>query len=135
MSSQLPHSACCFIVRDGKVLAVSRRDDETVLGLPGGKQEPDEKLITTAARETWEETGIVVTGLRLLYEGECNNSWCSTFHVHSFIGEPRDMPGEGHVSWVSPDQLFHGVFGEYNKEVVRRWVKPVGSLLDNAATT
>jgi 8-oxo-dGTP pyrophosphatase MutT (NUDIX family) len=122
MPEELPRASCVFVVRNGKVLSVSRPEDESAFALPGGRNEPGEKDRTTAAREAWEETGIVVSGLSVLYEGECDGHWCTTFLVSNFFGEPRNM-GEGLVSWVYPEALFTGGYGEFNKKVVDAWRK------------
>ncbi len=88
--------------------------------MPGGKKDPGESDRTCAAREAWEETGIIVTGLEVLYEGECNGYWCVCFTARGFFGEPRNM-GEGLVSWVHPEQLVTGAFREFNKSAIQAW--------------
>ena len=42
----------------GRVLMLQRRDDADFWQSVTGSQEPGERLITTAQREVWEETGI-----------------------------------------------------------------------------
>lgn len=115
----LPESACVFVVRDGRVLSVI---DHRGYGLPGGKVEPGETAKTAAARECFEETGMVAGGLRFLYEGECDGYWCTTYLAMQFSGEPRDM-GVGRVEWVLPDQLLAGKFADYNKPLLAAYRK------------
>jgi len=122
MAVELPRSACCLVTRDDKVLSVSRPGRESALALPGGKREPGESDRTTAARETWEETGIIVMNLSSLFEGECEGYWCTCFEAESFFGEPRNR-GEGLVSWVYPAQLLQGAFQEFNRKVFDTWEK------------
>lgn len=119
----LPRAACVFVLRNGKVLSVSRKHDPSVVGMPGGKVDEGETDAQAAARECFEETGMIVGGLKLLYEGEDGfGYWCSTFTVERAAGEPRDM-GQGHVEWITPDSLLQGHFAEYNGRVLSAWRK------------
>lgn len=57
-------SAGCLAVREGKVLVV--RDLQGLLSPPGGSAEDGESAQCAAFRETWEETGLRLTPVRLL---------------------------------------------------------------------
>src|SRR5690348_15915778 len=64
----LSEAACCLIINDrGLVLAVSRKDDPTAYGMPGGKVDPGESPLEAAARELEEETGYVATSLEPVF--------------------------------------------------------------------
>lgn len=115
-----PKVACVLIEKDGKFLAVSRKDNHSDFGLPGGKQEVvDKTLKDTAIRETREETGLIINPvhLSLLYQEFDGKHETTTFLVNHFIGEINHT--EPHVvEWVYSDELIDGSFGEYNKKVI-----------------
>ena len=51
-------AAMVLAFNQGKVLAVSRKNDKTKFGLAGGKVDPGETFIEAAIRECYEETGL-----------------------------------------------------------------------------
>lgn len=99
------------------ILAVSRKNDPTDFGLPGGKRDPGEHPRTTAAREALEETGITVrlTDYPVLMM-DCGGKPVVTYLATAFTGEPKQMEA-GLVKWVSWDTVIHGCFGEYNRRL------------------
>lgn len=105
---------------DSKILMVSRKDDETLFGLPGGKADPGESMIEAACREYNEETGVLFQpdDLRLLYGGTSTYRGV-TYNVITFeavrppVGEPSTQPGEGIIRWGSWDDLTTGPFAGY----------------------
>lgn len=52
-----PKAVCSLIIRNGMALAVSRRNDSSKWGLPGGKVDPGETAMQAVIRETFEEVG------------------------------------------------------------------------------
>lgn len=98
-----------LLVRDEKVLAVSRKTDHLDLGLPGGKIDPGETPEEAIRREIWEEVGVKVGAVKPIFdhldrveEGESRP--CRCFEVESWEGEPSSQEG-ALVAWVSPKRL------------------------------
>jgi 8-oxo-dGTP pyrophosphatase MutT (NUDIX family) len=60
-------SGVMLIIKNGLILAVSRRHDKSKFGLPGGKLEPNESHWSAAIRETKEETGIKVLSYKEIF--------------------------------------------------------------------
>lgn len=77
------------IIRDGSVLMVrerpstssGRHDGPEVWTLPGGGVEDGEDLETAVRREVREETGLVVTSVRLAFEYPYVSGWTVCFRV------------------------------------------------------
>lgn len=122
--------ATVVLVRDshGQILGVTRKNDHTAWGIPGGKFDPEDGdptsvdcLRTAASRELWEETGL--QDLDLQYVGV---NTCGDFQVHAFKATapenwtPQEIPGEGMVGWVTEKDLLTGPFGEYNQWLLQQ---------------
>ena len=116
-----------IVVKDGLVLAVSRRYDTTKFGLPGGKVEPGESLEDAAKRETFEETGIVVKSCKKIYmrEEPPSHPGGEPFFAHAFLAldwedSPLRQSDEGLVKWISWDELIspNGAFPKYNYDTL-----------------
>lgn len=117
-ASRLPTSVCVVILRNDAVLAVSRRDDHSQYGFPGGKLEPGESPEAGAVRETKEETGLDVdmTALQHLYDGKVKDRLVRTFLAPDPGGDVVQSP-EGVVVWVGWHSLVTGPFAAYNAAV------------------
>jgi ADP-ribose pyrophosphatase YjhB (NUDIX family) len=50
----------CAVIDDAGAVLLSQREDLRVWNLPGGRLDPDETLAMCAAREVFEETGVIV---------------------------------------------------------------------------
>lgn len=135
------NAAVMLVVKDGKILSVSRRNDTTKFGLPGGKVEENETPAEAAIRETWEETGVKVSECEFIFlrdeprhapEGEDFHAYC--YYALKWEGEPRDSE-EGTVTWLTEEDLIgdKGAFADYNNRtlIVFRTLFP-GVLLPNA---
>ncbi|WP_342598201.1 NUDIX hydrolase [Psychrobacillus sp. FSL H8-0483] len=63
---------CGVIIEENERILLQHRTDEDNWCIPGGVMEIGETFEITAKRETFEETGLIVTGLELfgLYSGE-----------------------------------------------------------------
>lgn len=114
-----PQAACCLITRaDGKVLAVSRKDDPNDFGMPGGKVDPGETPEEAAARELEEETGFVAVDLNQVFDAVDSHG----FHTFTFACKIEGEYGTeelGRVRWVDPGVLLQGSFAEYNERMFR----------------
>jgi 8-oxo-dGTP pyrophosphatase MutT (NUDIX family) len=116
--SKVPKAACVLVVSDdGKVLAVSRRDNPNDFGLPGGKVEPGEDPRDAAARELYEETGLTATHCSAVFS-QYDGSYLTTTFMCNVEGE-IDTDESGVIRWVKPDVLIRGSFGDYNRAMFK----------------
>lgn len=115
-----------LIIKDGMILGISRRHDKTIFGLPGGKVENDELPRQAAIRETFEETGIVVTKVEHIYTrvelGDGPNgvnyySYC--YYAIDWSGTPQNSE-EGEVKWLTVEEVTstRAAFGDYNTKTI-----------------
>lgn len=120
-----------MLIRLGQhALAVSRKDNLTAMGLPGGKVEPadDVKALVlglssgeavAAARELEEETGLRVHPRRLVRVFERvdddDGYTCTTYEAEwSDCCGTINTTEAGRVRWVDWAELIDGPFGKYN---------------------
>jgi ADP-ribose pyrophosphatase YjhB (NUDIX family) len=106
-----------LINEKGLVLGVSRKNDHSNFGLPGGKmdEEDNNDPMLTAIRETKEETGLDVYDLELIFATHKNGNMGHTF-LAKYKGEINsDEPHA--VEWLPFQVLINGGFGKYNKLV------------------
>ena len=130
--------AVCFLIQDkgGLVLAVSRKDDPSAFGLPGGKVDPTDgetdpaHLLSTlqhaVAREVQEETGAVLApgGFQVVYQDVCPGGadgrafWQTVLTYHyDDVFDATTQEGEGVVAMVPWGQLTSGPFGHFNRKL------------------
>jgi 8-oxo-dGTP pyrophosphatase MutT (NUDIX family) len=102
-----------LINESGEVLAVSRKDDHTKFGLPGGKvDETDKNEIEAAIREVKEETGLDISNLHLVFAMH-RNGYMGFTYLADYTGEIHT--DEPHVvKWAPYSLLFKGPFAEWN---------------------
>jgi|GEM_PF-1294865 ADP-ribose pyrophosphatase YjhB (NUDIX family) len=101
---------------EGKLLAVSRKDNHNDFGLVGGKKDDcDFKLEHAIVREIKEETGLFVRekDLQLIFSMHSGNYMGYTYLVKEWYGEiETDEPHV--VKWTSIEEVMNGSFGYWN---------------------
>ena len=107
----------------GEIVAVSRKDDHSDFGLPGGKCDPEDlNMLDACIRELSEETGLFyeIEKFIKIHQGTHGDYWQATYYV-SVISDLDDSVfeyDEPHVvKWSDWQTVFDGSFGEYNKIV------------------
>jgi 8-oxo-dGTP pyrophosphatase MutT (NUDIX family) len=106
-----------LINEQGLTLGVSRKNDHSNFGLPGGKmdEEDNNNPMLTAIRETKEETGLDVYDLELIFAFHLGGRMGYTY-LAKYKGEiSSDEPHA--VEWVPFQRLINGGFGKYNQMV------------------
>ena len=120
-----PRAVCCIIEKDGLYLAVSRRNDITQWGFPGGKVEEGESSIHAIQRELEEEIDSYFGSRKLepIFVDKCEGDveyWVTTY---LFTGEFTSKieylyTEEGlTIAWKTQRELcstFRSPFAKYN---------------------
>lgn len=132
-NTSLPNFAVCVILpkADGTLLAVSRRNDDTRWGVPGGKVDPGETHVAAAVRECGEEVGLTLEPSLLLpvYTGFCpgpgprDSFWVTTY---LYLGDVEQLgigtPEPGlTIRWAPSQDLSdpkHSPFADYNRRAL-----------------
>lgn len=127
--------AACVIVPTGnspeEIFAISRRNDFTQWGIPGGKQEDNESNLNCAHREINEECGLILDNTRLLpiYSGVCHGKDGRDFWVTTYLYEgtySNEIIAEDEFQ-VKPMELTTlcdeavSPFAAYNRSVLAAW--------------
>jgi 8-oxo-dGTP pyrophosphatase MutT (NUDIX family) len=116
LSEDMPQAACVLIWRtDGKILAVSKPDNQTIFTMPGGKLDEGETPEASAMRELKEETGLSASNLKEIFFGYDNGHLVTTFEGE--IEGDIHTEESGVVRWVDPSVLAYGPSGEYNRSL------------------
>lgn len=115
-----------LINEEGKICCVSRKDNHEAFGLIGGKVDPEdfengnniyEVLLYAARRETFEETGLHIYDLEIIFAtGKYDNMG------YTFLAKYNDSNfnyKEPHiVKWGTSEDLLSGPFSKYNEMVL-----------------
>ena len=117
-------AVCVLLEKDGLFLSVTRKNDHTDFGLPGGKLDFGETLIQCAKREVLEETGyeLNVDPYNPFMQIDSNEMFTITFKANFTTDNPIrhsvDEKETGLVGFVNKEQLFASSFGAYNKAML-----------------
>lgn len=104
-----------LIYSDDMILAVSRRDNPTAMGLIGGKVDEGETKLQALYREVEEETGLRLTKAEEIFSDFDGNMFCTTYLCEA---EGEIVTNEtGVVKAVTWTTLIEGPFGEYNAKL------------------
>ncbi len=119
------HAVCAVIKNEeGKVLAVSRKDDPNKIGLPGGKVDPEDgtDYIGAIVREVKEETGVDIFNAKEIDTRVYSMNPEHLRTQHCFVAEYKgeiasreelDEAGEfGIVKWLDKSEFTF--YTEYN---------------------
>ncbi|MFG3423234.1 NUDIX domain-containing protein [Micromonospora sp. NPDC048063] len=115
---------------DGQILLTERAGGIYLAGMwavPGGKVDAGEDVVKAAAREVYEETGIILTRSELAFIGVTHH--CPPhrdsrigfgFLATGWTGEPRNVEPDkcSQLGWFLPDELPQPTM-PYTAEIVR----------------
>ena len=128
MKGIMRKAAVMLIIQDGTILSISRRDDPSKFGLPGGKVAENETTQQAAIRETFEETSIVVNNCCHFFTREDPKRSedgvdfsVDCFYALSWEGEPTSSE-EGIVKFLCAEELTNhdiGAFADYNARTLQ----------------
>lgn len=120
-------AACVLVWSEDrtKILAVSRKNDKTAFGIPGGKVDSGETFLEAAIRETLEETGYTVqispTSMLNPFESHIDGYLTQTFVATIQEGVEKKqthVEETGVVSFIATEVLLQGPFAKYNEQLL-----------------
>jgi 8-oxo-dGTP diphosphatase len=127
---RLPQAVCLLMLGGAGVFAVSRRNDDTQWGMPGGKVDPGETPVQAVIREISEEISLDIEESQLdeLYVGPCggeNGTTCFEVTTYLYLPSPPALEAlkaeEGLALEVQPFSVLlrpdSSPFAEYNQRV------------------
>ena len=90
----------------GRILCVSRPDPPFEMAIPGGEVEDGETRQEAAARELFEETGLVTRASRIVWVGSSPTDGRMVYVYRAWAtGTPQAVEPGTRVGWLSPLEL------------------------------
>ena len=127
-----PVVACgVLLIDDGAILGISRKDDPCAFGLPAGGRDHHEDMAETAARETHEESGVVLNPKSLVLLLDDIEPRSKKRVVTFWAPFPKDSvvasKEEGNIVWVGWKTLIgpSAPFPEYNTKVREAYIDKI----------
>lgn len=121
-SDKPPQVSVCLVYKRNKVLSVTRGQNLSLFGLPGGYVELGETPEDAAARELYEETGLTGSDFRLIFSMKDGLGRLINAYVCKVSGKIKSSD-EGVTLWVDPTVLVSDLmspFAEYNKKLFHK---------------
>lgn len=120
MSKPILYSSAVLVYDKAKnlVLGVSRKNNNTLFGFPGGKVDFGETFWEAAIRELKEETGLNATVMCFVHDMKHSNERMH-YHCCVFFAEVTGQlftTEKGIVSWLEPKVLAYGPFGDLSRK-------------------
>ena len=107
-----------IVKKINKILCVFDSSNVKYIGMPGGVIEAGETPIEAAARELWEETGLIADDLIEIRTDNFQGNSVTLFIAKNPEGKLRGSH-EGKVGWVDPLVLLKGQWGKYYVKIFK----------------